>query len=74
MLAGLCALAVVQQFTSSLVVCAAGYVLAWIVVSSIDDLGHLVLSLHDCVHDAADEAALKLLRASDAARAENLEA
>lgn len=48
--------------------------LAYLIVGALDDLGHLIRALHDCVHEAADEAAIKMLRASDAARAENLEA
>lgn len=42
--------------------------LAYLVVSMLDDLCGLVTSLHDCVHEAAKEAALDLLRASEQAQ------
>lgn len=41
--------------------------LAYLVVSMLDDLLGLVETLHDCVHEAAKEAAVDLLRASDRA-------
>lgn len=53
-------------------VCAAVWFPIWIVTSLLDDLCALVYSLHDCVHDAAGEAAreanLQLLRGVEEAK------
>lgn len=48
----------------------AAYALAWLVVGAIDDLGHQLVVVHGCVHDAADEAAVKMLRAHQEAERE----
>jgi predicted Co/Zn/Cd cation transporter (cation efflux family) len=69
-LAGFAAITLAITLDANLLAQLCSYALAWLVVGAIDDLGHQLTVLHGCVHDAADEAALKMLRAHQEAERE----
>lgn len=69
-LAAFCAMLITITLDAPTLTQVAAYALAWLVVGAIDDLGHQLVVVHGCVHDAADEAAVKMLRAHQAAERE----